>query len=84
MSIKSIASIFADIIFKPKEFSANDMGMGKMFTELLSLMIKENHKIFGRDNSKSCDLSASNRIEVITVFTDELISKQGDKFSITT
>eukprot|EP00347_Sterkiella_histriomuscorum_P021106 403335230 len=46
LTIKSIATIFSDILFRPSEFTSNDMIMWRMFTDLLCLMIRDNHKIF--------------------------------------
>jgi hypothetical protein len=41
--VRSIAQTFADILFKPSDFGANDMVMWRLFTDLLAIMI-ENHE----------------------------------------
>jgi hypothetical protein len=38
--------MFADILFKPSEYKANDMAMWKIFSEMLSLMIKNYQMLF--------------------------------------
>lgn len=46
LSAKTIATIFSDILFKPKEYKTNDMLIWKQFTELLTLMISNQERIF--------------------------------------
>lgn len=74
MNMKTIATIFSDILFRPSEYQSNDMIMWRMFTDLLCLMIRENHRIFRvSENNKNdiCGLSVAtgDRESVITAKT---------------
>lgn len=54
------------------------MIMWRMFTDLLCLMIRENHRIFKTDHLKDKDSmsleSNSKNIQIESVMTDEIIS----------
>ncbi len=66
--------MFSDILFRPPTMGANDMVMWRMFSDLLCLMIRDNHKIFDIE-----DLSMETRyvsLKVVSVRTEEIIEEE--------
>lgn len=46
LSARTIATVFSDILFKPQEYRSGDMVSWKLFTDLLTVMITEQNRIF--------------------------------------
>ena len=46
LSARTISTVFSDILFKPQEYRSTDMVIWKNFTDLLTIMITEQNRIF--------------------------------------
>jgi hypothetical protein len=46
LSARTISTVFSDILFKPQEYRSGDMAIWKLFTDLVTIMITEQNRIF--------------------------------------